>query len=103
MWMSDARERLKAKIQEAIRMPVSNMLADPGPYVWKDGADASEELADAVLAALCDGDRTNMGGWMLKSYGQHQVLEVIEFDMQDTSGEFWSWNVYTKTPQEYED
>ena len=81
--MHDAREKLKTKIQRAIDVQVRSMLADPGPYVWKDGADAAEEIAETVMAALVDGDRTDMGGWLLKSYGQFQVLEIVEFYMED--------------------
>lgn len=94
--MNDAREKLQSKIREAIRGQVASMLADPGPYVWKDGADAAEEIAESVVAALVDGDRKDMGGWLLKSYGQFQVLEVVEFDMINT-------NEFTAYTKEYPD
>lgn len=98
--MSNAYEKLKKTIHDALRDQVACMLADPGPFI-QDTDTASENLTMKVVCALTNSEGpADIGGWMIKRYGAAPVYEVIEFDMRDSFDDGWSWMVFTKSNDE---
>lgn len=100
--MSNAYDKLKRTIHEAIKGQVAYMLADPGPFIGDTDA-AAEHLTLLAVGALTQPESpADIGGWMIKRYGAAPVYEVIEFDMRDSYEGGWVWEVFTKSNDEDE-